>query len=213
MLSEVANMNQESKLKPHTKLPYLVNEQELHLLNAPDLRISGFGPLFSGIFITSVIIIIIYMVRSVIKKNKYIAYEIIPMAISLILVLCISESWWARYSQYLYLVPISALILSLLDKSKIKYLFAVIIAIPLIINTIYFIEYNTMYNYKRAQVIKDRLASLEKKEIIVIDVKNEFVGMMYNFDDNNIKITTKTIDKENKKDLYMWNKYIEKEND
>ena len=211
MLSEVANMNQESGLKPKTKIPFTQTEIELELLNAPDLRISGFGPLFSGIFIISVLIIIIYVIRGLLKKNKYIIYVIVPMLTSMILVMCISESWWARYSQYIYLVPITALILPTLDKSKIKYIFITIISIPLILNMSYFIERNTIYNFQRSKVIETRLKELVDKEIIVIDTKNEFVGMLYNFEDKNINFITTTKDSPNKKDLYMWNKYIVKD--
>lgn len=210
MLSEVANMNQESGLKPQTKIPFTKNEIELELLNAPDLRISGFGPLFSGIFIISIVIIIIYIIKGLLKKNKYITYVIVPMLTSMILVMCISESWWARYSQYIYLVPITALILSTLDKSKIKYIFITIISIPLILNISYFIERNTIYNFQRSKVIEARLNELANKEIIVIDTKNEFVGMLYNFEDKNINFITTTEDSHDKKDLYMWNKYITK---
>ncbi len=210
ILSEVANMNQESGIKPDLKKPFVVHEEETYVLNAPDLRISGFGVYFSGILMISGTILIFYIVKLLVQKNKSLVYIIIPMAVSLALIFAISESWWARYTQFLYLVPITPLIICLLDKSKIKYICFVAIAVPMIINMGYFVKYGLIRNYEESKVIEKQIENISKEETILLeDIKNEFVGMFYNFDDRNVKYNITTKWHKTSTPFYKWIKKVE----
>lgn len=211
LLSETSNINKASGLKPETKMPFTLEQYELDILYHPDLRIAGFGPLFSGIIIISAIIITIFSLKMLLQKEKNLIYVIIPIFTTCILILFISESWWARYTPYLYIIPIIALVLTMLSNLKIKYIIFAILTIPMIMNMNYFIEYNLKANYEISQQVLQRFDEVKNNNIVLIDTFNEFLGMLYNLEDNNIDYTIQTKNVKNSKEFYKWVKYIEKE--
>ena len=83
------------------KIPFTFTMEELKTYrDSCDLRIAGFGPLFSGVVIILAITFILECIKT--KKN----FETILLFINLVLcgafVIAIKESWWARYAAYLY---------------------------------------------------------------------------------------------------------------
>ena len=207
ILSETSNINRASGLKPKTKIPFTIKQKELDILYHPDLRIAGFGVLFSGILIISAIIIISYIIKMIIKRDKNFIYVFIPLMVSGLLILFISESWWARYTPYLYIVPIIALILPMLNNKKIDYIAFIILAIPIIINMNYFVEYNLKHNYQISKETTKRLDEAQNQKIIIIDTFNEFTGMLYNLEDRNITYKIQTTNTNDTQEFYKWVKY------
>lgn len=93
---------------PELKIPFTFSMDEVELFYYPDIRVSGFGPIYSGILICQIAILI--ATSSIVhRRNKSIFMAFICYAIpALILLVGISESWWARYSGYQYLFNIFA---------------------------------------------------------------------------------------------------------
>lgn len=90
------NPGDEAKLK----IPFSVQKGELDAVSAADVRLSGFGVLFSGILIISFILGMI----SLYKAKKFAPY--VPAVLIFTLMgLFFPESWWARYNPYFYYVP------------------------------------------------------------------------------------------------------------
>lgn len=99
---------------PDLKIPFTFSMDEVELFYSPDIRVSGFGPIYSGILICQIAILIVTSLV-VHRRNKSIFAAFICYAIpSLILILAIPESWWARYSGYQYLFNVFALIFLLI---------------------------------------------------------------------------------------------------
>ncbi|MBP3285100.1 MAG: hypothetical protein J6M02_06330 [Clostridia bacterium] len=97
---------------PELKIPFSIEEKEILMANKGfDIRIGGFGPLFSGIFCISLLVSGIGMYKLFGKSKKWFYIVTGVIGISILLLLCIKESWWARYSPYLYLLPMFALIM------------------------------------------------------------------------------------------------------
>lgn len=92
--SQSENINEASGKNPQLKMPGFINPQELTQLSFEDLRISGFGPLYS-LALLMAIAFIIY--RRGIDRNCLILIGMI--ALSTILN---PEAWWARYAPHLY---------------------------------------------------------------------------------------------------------------
>lgn len=210
VLSKTSNINQINNSNPELKVPFSVDEAELQSLYHPDIRVAGFGVLFSGILIISSIILFVYLIFMFIKKSKYLILILIPLIIICLLILFISESWWARYIPYLYLVPLIALFLTSLRKSKVNYLLFIMLFIPMFINILYFFQYNTLHNYMTSKEIRECLNSVPKnKRIIVIDEQNTFLGALYNLEDRNIQFSVTSEKNKNSKKLYKWIRYVE----
>lgn len=208
LLSRVGNSNISNAGPIIKKIPFTVYDSELSFLKACDLRISGFGVLFSGILILSAIICFVCLIRLFIKRDRLFILLGLPLVIVCFLMIFISESWWARYTPYLYLFPIIALVLLLFEKKKIKYVIFGLLVLPMFINIGFYFKYNTLENYETSKAIINNIDAIDKdREVIIVDERNEFVGMMYNFEDRNIKFKVSTKKSLEDKNLYKWIKY------
>ena len=105
--------------KPELKLPFTVYRSELDSMQYVDTRIGAFGPLYSGILLLSIPIIIFYIIKNIVKKdNKNILLILILMAIILPIPI-LPVVWQLRYYPQLYLLPIMAIFLLILDNKNI----------------------------------------------------------------------------------------------
>jgi hypothetical protein len=78
-----------------------------------DQRIGGFGPLFSGIFIISLLILVADCVK--LRKVTPLAYGGMCILVSCFF---FEQSWWARYNTQLWLLPGLALLSSYLHSNQ-----------------------------------------------------------------------------------------------
>ena len=192
-------------------------EAELYQLSIPDLRIGGFGVLFGGILIISIIVIIIGLYFLYFKNKKLFTQIGIIIGTITLLILILDESWWARYMPQLYVVPIVAiLILYIFKGRKINIIMLSLISILLIINTGIIIRYNTIVNIKKFNEVKTELKTLKNDESLLL-YTTDFNGAMFNIYDinKNIKILLTLDDAKKESKLYYNNmiEIIEKRND
>lgn len=211
LLSRVVNSSANSPRPIIKKIPFTIYPDEIESLGACDLRISGFGVLFSGILILSVVVCAISLVTLYRKKDKYFVLLGLPLIVVCGLMLFISESWWARYTPYLYMIPIIALVLLTRYKKPIKYFIFGLLSLLMFINIGIFVRYNTIENYKYSKEITSNINKLPKEEIIIVDTVDEFVGVMYNFEDKDINFNVSTKASKQDRALYKWVKYRLKE--
>lgn len=99
---------------PVLKIPFTVHEDELWAIQAPDVRLNGFGVWFSGLLIISVVLGVLAAFKS---KNTL---AVLPALIVFTLLgIFFPESWWARYSPYVYYIPCLLLLaFAGIDKGK-----------------------------------------------------------------------------------------------
>ena len=162
------------------KIPFTVYKSELKPAMSNDLRISGWGVFFSGILIISIIVLITKYKNY--KKENYIIYS---LGITCLLLLVMSESWWARYNPYFYLFVIySSYIMLRYNKNKLVNVLYISI---IFINSLIPFVGNTYYTFTNSIKIRKDFKKLENKKIIVIDKK--YNGIYYNLKDYNIKFS------------------------
>lgn len=134
---------------PDLKFPFYVSEEEEEIAAVgPDTRIAGFGPLFGGVLCFSAAILA-FGIYCLFKLDKYwFCIVFSNVVVILTLLLCIEESWWARYSPYFYLVPIFALVLILIAFNNENGFFKFLIGVTCVVcmfllvkNTNYFVKY------------------------------------------------------------------------
>jgi hypothetical protein len=92
------------------KIPFSINKQELLNANAPELKLAGFGPFFSGALLLS--LIILFQIARGSSKEVIFKNGLAALVIILLSVFIIPDSWWARYVPQLWLVPVVALVLA-----------------------------------------------------------------------------------------------------
>lgn len=216
MLAEGSNIHvayENNKEKPKLKIPFTIQEKELTDYAQPDTRMAGFGPLYSGIFIISCCCTI-YIIYSYIKNkqfNKLIPYLLILIAMA-ILVLATDGSWWARYTPYLWILPIFNIIYFANKKSKVTKIIASVLSILIMINVSIIIYANfSKYLKNYANVQKDlqefKNYANTQSNVEVLLKTSEHEGIKYNIADLGIDTTkikyVKKIEK-NKKVTYLF---------
>lgn len=147
MFSQVENIHDASGKKATLKIPFTIHQNEYEHIKTTDARMSGNGVLFSGIFIISLLIIVL-LSRNTYKNHKEVfIMTTIILATTCSLIVLFSESWWARYFPVTYyFVLISLLYLYLNKNVVIKRTSYLLIFIILINNFITFKE-SVKYSY------------------------------------------------------------------
>lgn len=177
-------------VQPELKIPFTLTKEEVKNYTIPDIRMAGFGTLFSGIFIVSTIVACV-MVVELIKKKQYdllVPYLIIVGIIAALLI-ALDGGYWARYIPYVYALPIVSLIYLLYSsKNKPKMVVGIILAILMIVNSglVFYVNVksirdNTVYAKNRLNEFKEYAASTEN-----VDIKLNHWGLqgaLYNLDD------------------------------
>ena len=181
---------------PELKIPFTFTTEEVKNYNIPDIRMGGFGPLFSGIFIITIIALIVTTIE-LIRKREYEKLSVygIVIATTLTLVLTLDGSYWARYIPYVYLLPIYPLI-HMMKKDYKNHRITNIIGILIItifsVNSLLILstQYsNTKSNNEYIKIRIERLKNYynENKKIKIKLNHHGLQGVQYNLDDLNIK--------------------------
>lgn len=182
-----------ANVQPTLKIPFTTSIEEIENYSIPDIRMSGFGPLFSGIFILSIIGTIYMIVRLVKSKNwnLLIPYVII-LGVTAILILALDGGYWARYIPYFYAVPIIVLTYLLWDKhKKVHYALGILLAIIMFIN-VGLVSYTTIKSTKSndayvGQRINEFVQYCHDHEMVEIQLNHSGVqGALYNIDDRDV---------------------------
>lgn len=170
---------------PEIKIPFTIHYSEF-IIPSVDMRISGFGIFFSGICIISIGIIISYLINN---KNNNKVYFVTNLFLILCLIIGISNGWWARYSPYLYLIPIMAIIIiSRSSLHKYKLTACKILIALFFINNLHFALQPITCMHESDQISKD-LKNLSMSKINLVIEDNYLPGKIFNFEDYNISYT------------------------
>lgn len=201
IFSKTANIGMFNNGEPVLKIPFTYDSYELEQIGY-DTRIGGYGVYFSGIFILSIISIFIFAFLLIKEdKNMFILY-IIPIIITILLLLFLSDGWWARYAPYLYLFVLSSLIPFTNCKNIVlKIIFGIYILIILFNSMLCFkiFYYNDLplSGFSRMEINK-----INNQKIKVYLVEDRFTGVLSNLRDNNIKYYIVDEKDDNMKPLY-----------
>lgn len=195
--SEASQPTLASGLEPIPKIPLTVQPEELALLKDYDLRISGFGVLYSAILLIDIPIVVLFLTLSRQRQPLLFQASLCYLIPTCILMLALDESWWARYSSYFYFMSPLALLLMFAyhpnHTSKLKrysqIVVEILLASLLAINTALFFAYNTFHAYEATAEAKATIAKLEEavqdgKKIQVL--ANPVAGAAYTLSDRGI---------------------------
>lgn len=183
LFSRKDNFTISSGLSPKLKIPFTVYwDSEKYFISTVDARISGFGILFGGIIIIALIIIMCFLVNSI--KRKKVGIILVNIIVCLALMFGMKESWWARYSPYIYYIVLIALGIALLNNNKIVRWIGIAFATVVIVNnTLPLIDTGDVF--KNSQYIYNEI--IELKSNSVIDVcTTDFEGVYYNLKDKGV---------------------------
>lgn len=136
LISLFSKTNNFIEEEPELKIPFSIYPSEwIHLSNA-DIRIGGFGVLFSGILCLSLLALVLTWIHT--KKMR--AEIAIILGVLLLLALFFPESWWARYSCFTYYIPVFCLIYAAgMEKQKGMAVLRGVIFAAFLLNALFFV--------------------------------------------------------------------------
>jgi len=110
-----------SEEKIELKIPFTFDLEEIKAMAGCDIRVAGFGPFFSGIFLVSAVLYLLNKIAALRRQpddKKNMRFLISDAWIDLILFFVVfsvvvnPEFWWARYVPQLWAVPVLMLLSS-----------------------------------------------------------------------------------------------------
>lgn len=150
------------------KIPFTVLPQELTSLAACDLRISGFGVLYSGIFLLCIAVLPFLLVSGQTKCRLLFRVSIAYLVPCVLLLAFMGDSWWARYSCYSYFIcPLVLVYLFWLKDNSPNalcgyagYAASLVLSVLLLVNVGFFVRYNVVNAYEQTQKINESIDDL-----------------------------------------------------
>lgn len=88
------------------KIPFTVHQSEIRPYLAPETRIAGFGPLFGGILVLSLVGVVLLLTSERSRRDRVVLGMLYAQVVIVSTVLVNPEGWWARYAPQLWLVPV-----------------------------------------------------------------------------------------------------------
>ena len=182
MFSRVDNFTIATGKSTELKIPFTFNKDEVSMLVIPDARISGFGVIFGGLLIAAILVISVWLIFS--GRNDKRIIIIMNFAVCIALMFGIKESWWARYSPYIYMLLPIAMYLAIENNKKYVKICSLIFFVLIMFNNCLPLKYiGDSYKYNRT--IEAEFLNLKNNG--VVEICNEGLhGVYYNFKDYNI---------------------------
>lgn len=188
MFSKTENMAKASGRETEYKIPFAVSKDEMNYIRMTDTRISGTGVLFSGIFIISLILLILTSIKMYHYNKKIFIMASIPLAITFLMIFLLSESWWARYFPQTYFIVLIVIFYLYLLKGKFYKVLLVVLFILVLANNGITLFKATEYSYDQNKLANNEFRLLEEN----VDPNNQFIvlqapvfiGSLYDIYDN-----------------------------
>lgn len=156
------------------KIPFSFSVgRELRSIILPDSRIGGFGIFFSGVLCFAIVGLVLYFVKT--KKDKNFWLIITLLAACVFLTLAIKESWWARYSLYIYVMVVVGVLALIADKAVVIKRIGFVIALILQLNNLLPLV-SFPLDLKRGFDVRNEFASVKAETPIEVSNDN-FVGV------------------------------------
>jgi hypothetical protein len=100
-----------------SKLPFTLAASELATFESGETRVAGFGPLFSGVMVTSSALFLLIVGYSGVHRRWEWDWLFMTGVVGLT-VLANPEAWWARYAPQLWLVPLFIIVVGALSEAR-----------------------------------------------------------------------------------------------
>lgn len=167
--------------KMEFKVPFSVDWKfESQVIGNVDNRISGFGILFGGIIIISLIVLVL----NIVKNKSRMKLVVLNFITCLGMTIGIKESWWARYAPYVYFITLLAIFVTLVNKKKWINIIGCVLAALVIINN------SIACGAIKGQFVKSQEVAQNIKQLKnygPLKVYNkDFEGVYFNLKDKNV---------------------------
>lgn len=205
------------------KMPFNFTSDNFFEAGLVDVRLSGWGVLFSGILILSLMILVKTLYDRRKRNPKLLVIAAILAVVFVILTVCVPGLFWARYFTLMFWIPLSALVLTFIELNEGRsngFACGVLVALMLL-NTVPNIAYisDRFEEFEQIESDFDLLQMYDQKQSIVIDFREheweKYPGAFFNIIDQKIEYQYKKIDENQSAKNIYWLRYcvIKNENE
>lgn len=191
LFSHTDNVMPNNGSKVTLKIPFMLSKTDVVNASKIDTRIAGFGPLFSGIILLSILLLLMIAWkpgRDVLLKNILMLLAIVVLSVAIM-----PESWWARYIPQLWLFPIIVLFAVELYGNKRLNLLKGLLYAALILN-IGFTFIGFAWNFMMTSLVNYQIATLKAANQTIIVQWGSARSNRIRFIENKIPFEEKNLD-------------------
>lgn len=198
LFAHTDNLMNDNERKVELKIPFTFNKIDIMNASKYDSRVAGFGPLFSGIILLSVSLLILLLIKpNNLRAAKNSLYILLVISFSIVIM---PDSWWARYVPQLWYIPAVILLTAELYEVRKQKSFKLLVSamyVAFIVN-ISFTFIGFVYNFMMTSLIDYQLEKLKASKKPV-EVQWDICSTNnVRFQENNIPYIEKNLsDKEN----------------
>lgn len=177
-----------STMQDLLKIPFTFKLCELEWYNVADARTGGLGVLYSGIFLISFLIVVIFGIQCI-RKKENIVLESALMLANLIVIVFLPGGFQLRYVGHIYIFTIMAMLVIMLQNKSGKHILITFFVVLLMANSVMWGKYNINLircgqgTYKDLRTLKQEA---QDKDVMISFVNEEFVGLEFNLLDQGI---------------------------
>jgi hypothetical protein len=184
LFAETGGSSVKDNIAPSLKFPFQFSKVEIYKLSKVGNRTGGFGIIFSGILILSLLVFALTILNSNYNNSRRYFYQILFLLIFSILFM--SESWWARYAPQLYFIPLIILLYAeFYNQKNIKHL-KNLTYLVIILNTGLLGLMTIKKNFSNTVAINGQLAKFKKQNQTLLVDYGFFRSNRIRFSENSI---------------------------
>ena len=183
LLSKTNNDFKNATFPDILKFPFTFSKDEL-FINF-DTRLGGFGFLFSGVLVITILLALYLFLKKNTMDKKILAGVLSAVLLS---VMINPASWWSRLSAQTWLIPVVFIISGLLVKNRLAIILSQMILAILMINILASGGITVLKLQKDNEIVNDFVNAVGDKTII-LDLSNKYSFKQYylKFKERNIK--------------------------
>jgi len=169
------------------KLPFTFSLDELQVFIFPDVRVGGFGPLFSGAIVISIAIVGVLCWQNRWRLVRA-AHLLVLMSLIFISAISLLENWNARYAPQVWLLPLVTAMLALLIRPRgVSRVLAFALLLLLCSNNLLISYKYAVFSLSNSALAASQLATLKKQEQPIPAKFGFFNAIRYRFDREGIR--------------------------
>jgi hypothetical protein len=169
----------------HYKIPFTVSKEEIAHFRHTGVRLGGWGPLFGGMFLLSLIFLItgFFMDRQTVKPFIFL---FIVLTVSIVIN---SEAWWARFAPQVWFFPFIAVVYSFYTENKIFRKIRYLLPVLLLVNVLLITSAYVPFQVKSTMAVKKRLKQVSRIDRPIYVRFGKFITSRLWFEERGIDYT------------------------
>ncbi len=147
-------------------LPFDVGWKDFSIYYFHDVRISGFGPLFSGALIFTLFLFVLLLFHR--DANRL--FLILSCSTIVLSVLISTHTWWARYGPQLWMLPVAVIIAGFtITNSRVIFWSTRILASILFVNAVLITIVHFQWEFEATKTTNEQLSLLKEFNDVQVD--------------------------------------------